>query len=139
MNSNILLDSYAAIIESKILHLSGTESIMEADYIVNPNTTSLVGRIIIINLPLESNLCKLSRFNQIISRYPLQGVKHTFIPYTSEYLPQEKPLSNLILTKELIKSNKYLNYLKNHNFLISIEPYTNGYLNLIGYLTIKSI
>lgn len=140
MNSNkILLDSYAAFVEAELLNLEITESIIEAEYIVNPCTVSLVGRKIIINLPTDLDLNKLSRFNQIISRFPLEGIKHVFLPYTLSLNFTEKPISNLILTKELLKSNKYSNYIKKHNFLISIEPFTNGYLNLLGILTLNSI
>jgi hypothetical protein len=124
--------------------LDTTEIAFMATHYVNPVWNNLIGKTIIITLPVKLDLERLTRFNKVISRYPLEEGEKTLnydlVPYSEVEFKMEDHCnySRKILNKYLLTSNDY-DIKEDGRFLLGTEPETNGYLNTIGYLLLKTI
>lgn len=138
MNSKVLIDSAASIIEADVLELDTTEYIGRASVLVNPQSISCVNRTIWINLPIKIDYDRLKRFNRIKSRFPIDCDDYELIPYKDNFIStQDRPLSRLILNKYLLSNSNYKEKIKAEKFILGVETKTKGYKNLINYLIEK--
>jgi len=139
-SKKIFIIDYASFIESEYLELETTPSMTEAKYVVNPKYTHLVDKIIIVNLPIDIAFPKLSSYNKIISRFPIEeGIE--IEPYDTpadRVERDESEFSCLILNKEMITNPKYLDIVANNNFLVGIDTIMDGFITLAGYLILKN-
>lgn len=125
--------------------LDTTEVAFQATHYVNPIWNNLIGKTIILTLPTNLDLKRLTRFNKVISRYPLSLVngkelKYDYIPYPEvEFkLNVGSNYSNKILNKYLLTSENS-NISESDRFLLGTEPLTNGVVNTVGYMLLKTI
>jgi hypothetical protein len=125
--------------------LDTTEVAFQATHYVNPIWNNLIGKTIILTLPTNLDLKRLTRFNKVISRYPLSLVngkelKYDYIPYPEvEFkLNVGSNYSNKILNKYLLTSENS-NISEGDRFLLGTEPLTNGAVNTVGYMLLKTI
>ena len=140
-----LLDG-ASLLESEIMGLGVTNSLDEVSYFINCDIPSLVGKIIIINLPIEINLEGIQRFNEFILRYPIKeleelGAKYKYVEYEIgdvEEIEDEADISCLILNKYLLSDDTKIKDIEGKSFLLGTDYKTNGKLNLIGYCIFKN-
>lgn len=136
MSSKVYLVDSASILESKIMKLGLTSNYNKANYVVNPKSIGTVGKEIIINLPLKLDFNRLSRFNHIISRFPIDCDNYELIPYDEGIIDLELELleGRYILSKDLLSTLDFTDILLGSKFVYGLEPETEGYLNLVGYL-----
>jgi hypothetical protein len=124
--------------------LDTTEVAFLATHHVNPIWNNLIGKTILITLPVNLDLERLTRFNKVISRYPLESngktLKYELVPYSEVEFKMEEHghYSKKILNKYLLTSDEH-DIKEEGRFLLGAEPETNGYLNTIGYLLLKTI
>lgn len=142
MNSNeeVLVVDYASFIESDYMNKISTDNLAKSKYVVNTQYSHLIDKIIIINLPVEVPIEKLSRYNQVISRFPtVDGVK--LDPYE---LPKNRnslkveDYSLLILNKDMLLDMDNLDVVANNNFLLGIDTIIDNYITLAGYILLKN-
>lgn len=145
MNSSIYSKDSCSRMEAAWNNIDTTEVAFLATHYVNPIWNNLIGKIIIITLPIKLDLDRVTRFNKVISRYPLESpsgkeLKYELKPYSEVEFKYEDHgnYSKKILNKYLLTSENY-DIKEDGRFLLGTEPETNGYLNTIGYLLLKTI
>lgn len=126
-------------------NMDTTELAFTATHYVNPRWNNLTGKTILLTLPTDLDLKRLTKFNIVISRYPLQQVdgkdlRYEYKPYPNvEFkLTESSHYSNRILNKYLLTSETS-NITDKDRFILGTDPETNGAMNTIGYLLSKSI
>lgn len=136
MNFKVYFKDAASYLEAHILGLELTSSYVESMYVVNPKSIGVAGKTIIINLPLELDYNRLSKFNNIISRFPIDCDNYELKPYEVGNLNLEltEVEYTFILTKELLSTLDHLNLIVKSRFLWGLDPITRGHYNLVGYL-----
>jgi hypothetical protein len=143
MPSKILANNSSANIEAELSGYDTTNLFPIASHVVNP-TQGTVGKIVIINLPIDSDLELVCRRNKVISRFPLklpEGVKYDLVPYPEVDYKIDKnhqPYSNMILNKWMLLDPDYVVSLDDR-YLLAIDPITEDYVNCIGYLLLNTI
>lgn len=112
----------------------------EADIIINPRYGSIIGKHIIINLPVDIPLEQLNKYNSITSRFYISP-NIDIEPYS---IPKNRgrvtinDASPLILTKELISNIDMMGHLNLDKFLIGINEDIDDNLTLIGYMILRN-
>jgi hypothetical protein len=124
--------------ESKLLNLNSASQIRNVEFLVNESFISSINKTILINLPIDIDFDRLSRYNEIISRFPIKCDHYSLLPYVIEEHSQPLDVSPLILTKQLLSDIDQIDNIKNKKFLIGVNPITEDYLNLVGYLLINN-
>lgn len=126
-------------------NMDTTELAFTATHYVNPEWNNLIGKTILLTLPTDLDLKRLTRFNTVISRYPLPQVdgndlRYEYRPYPNvEFkLTESSHYSNKILNKYLLTSETS-NVTDKDRFILGADPETNGAVNTIGYLILKTI
>lgn len=122
--------------ESDILNAELSDSIRKSNYVVNPHYSYLMNKAIIIDLPLEINLDKLSSYCDIYSRFPIDGIP--LVPYVqpaNQKKVDPESYSLKILNKYIMDSDEpdQIEELSKTNYLIGIETDIDGYLTAVGY------
>lgn len=145
MNSSVYVQDSCSKLEAKLRGLDTTEVAFLATHYVNPTWNNLVGKTIILTLPTNLDLKRLTRFNKVISRIPLNKVdgkdlKYEYEPYadTDSKQVESSHYSRKILNKYLLTSER-ISITDKDQFILGVEPETNGALNTIGYLLLKTI
>jgi len=145
MNSKVYSKDSCSRLEAAWNSLDTTEVAFLATHFVNPIWNNLTGKTILLALPTKLNLKKLTRFNKVISRYPLETDGDEKLNYELRPYPEvefklnvSSHYSKKILNKYLLTSEDS-DISDNDKFLLGTEPETNGYLNTIGYLLLKTI
>lgn len=145
-NYKILSDSPLSIFESIYLGLPRTTAYYDYSYVVNPNNKYLTGKTIIINSPHVKNLDDLARSNKIIARFPIKCDNYELIPYdlnTELRLKCTYFTSRYVLTPYLLMTQNSIVYdplndtLLMDRYILGDDLYTDGYLNVAGYLKKK--
>ena len=144
--NKIFLYDGASLLETEILGWESTILIKDATHFVNLEIQSLVGKTIIINLPIEFNYERLQQFNKFIIRYPIKELDKLKIEYeyteydinTIEEVKDESNVSCLILNKYLLSNKEKINEIKDKKFLLGTDYMTNEKPNLIGYCILKN-
>lgn len=138
---DVLVTNYASLMEYRLHDESKMTNIQsKADIVVNPSYGSLVGKIIIINLPVDVPIDKLSQFNKIISRFPI-GYGIEIKPYE---LPKDRKsidlddYSCLILNKDMLLDIDYAEAVESGNFLIGTDTIIDDEVTLAGYLLLRT-
>lgn len=144
----IVAENSCSKLEAKWNGLEPTYNELESNTVVNPLTDSYVGYTIIIDLPQlkNVNVKKLGKYNKLISRFPLQfdgvfPVKYELIPYGNidfRLTEDRKPYKNRILNKYMLMDPNF-NVTEEDRYILGTEVATSGYINLIGYLVLKTI
>lgn len=142
MSSKVYSDCLCSELEAGWNGLETTTIPYEATHYVNPMWENLVGKEIIISLPTDIDLVKLSKYNKIISRYPLTDfrIKYELIPYTEDNFKIElddKPCIPRILNKWLLTSTDS-EFSSKDRFLLGAGTEVNGYLTTIGLIIKQS-
>lgn len=141
MNSKVYSKDSCSRLEAAWNNLETVDVAFMADCYVNPSWNNLTGKLIILTLPINLDLKRLTRFNRVISRYPLnEDLQYDFIPYPSvdPKHTTSSHYSKKILNKYLLTSEDF-NISEEEGFLLGTEPETNGYVNTVGYLLLKTI
>lgn len=145
MNSSVYSKDSCSRMEAAWSDLETTEIAFRATHFVNPIWNNLVGKTILLSLPTNLDLKRLTRFNKVISRYPLDKIDGKELRYEYEPYPEVdfklsvgSRYSKKILNKYLLTSEN-TNITDKDRFLLGTEPETNGAINTIGYLLLKTI
>lgn len=146
MSSKLLVRGSCSSIEADLNNYEETISILDATHYVNPPWQNLVGKTIIINLPIKVDYKRLGRYNRLISRFPINSegkrpIKYDLIPYPEVEFSINKnpqPYKPLILNKYLL-SDPDIKITPEDRYLLGTDPTTGGELNLVGYMIVKTI
>lgn len=135
MSRKILIDDYASLLESKLFpEMEVTYKPYEANVIVNPKYGAIIGKTIIINLPVEVPLDQLMGNNDIVSRFNT-GYNIPIVPYA---VPDDRKdvtvdeASCLILNKSMLLNQKYAKLVSRSKFLLGIVETIDGDATLVG-------
>lgn len=143
MNSKkIFAHDAASYMEAEIRGLEVIDDPRLSDIRVNPKSSSLINKKIIINLPVEADLSRLEKFNDIISRIPIEGCNNfTLEPYDVDEIgcDESKIHSPLILTKDLMANSDMRDDVLRNSFLLGTDSDVNGYITIIGVKIIMGI
>lgn len=118
-------------------------NLLESVVFTNPTWNNIVGRTVIVDIITDNNYKRLGRYNKLISRIPLPGdkIKYELIPYQEVEFKlnlNPKPYSKWILNKFMLLDEDY-KVDSSDRFLLGTDPSVDGYLNLVGYLILKTI
>lgn len=142
MSSKTLVKNSTARIEAEL----NNEEVTEVDYlakkVINPDK-SVVGKSVIINLPMDVDYTIITKRNKVISRFPLQGdgLKYELVPYPEVEFSNDlvyRPYSSMILNRWMMLDPDYIVTLTDR-YLLGIDPVTNGEFNCIGYMLERTI
>lgn len=141
MSSKVYIDGYPALIESRSLGAIEVNSMVDADFIVNPKHGNIFNKTIIINLPTEMPINKLRKFNKVLSRFDLGIDGIEIVPYEipkNRKKLRSKDYSLLILTKDMINDVRYAQLIENNQFLVGVDECVDDNTTLVGYLISRS-
>lgn len=145
MSSKLYSVNPCSQLEAHLNNLEQTNILFFATHFVNPIWENLVGKVIYVTLPINIDLSELSKYNKIISRYPLDSmidskVNYDLIPYDEvERTPgdESKQYSSKILNKYMLDDSN--SNLSDENYLIGSDETVNGFMTTVGYIVSKSI
>lgn len=136
----ILVVDYPSFIEQSVCGLPSTAAIYDADIIVNPSYGSVIGKTVIINLPISVPIEQLKDHNKIISRFPISSdIEIQLFP-----MPENRcevtadEVSCIILTKDLINDPRYIELVHYSKFLLGTSVECDGGLTAVGYVLLKN-
>lgn len=135
MNSKVLVKDYASLLEVKLINsFEEVRRFIDADIFINLPYGSVIGKMIIINLPVEVPLDQLLEDNVVVSRFRISDR----IPIVSYNLPENRksiPLEDyscLILNKLMFTNMKYAKVVSENNFLVGVLETIDNDATLIG-------
>jgi len=139
MNSKVLIKDYASLMEFRLGGYNSTNLIHQADIIVNPTFSSPMRKKILINLPVEVPISRLSKFNKIVSRFPINGVEleEYKLPRNRTEIHKED-YSLLILNKYMLTDLSRANLIDNTNFLLGVDAVIDDSITAVGYLLLRT-
>lgn len=144
MNSKrkILVTDYASLIEKRENYpdCESTQSISEADVLVNPKWGIFMDKEIVYNLPISSPITDLDTMgNKIVSRFMIGGSVEV-VPF-KETEPKEvgpDKFSLKILNGDLMLDPEFAREIDESNYLIGITPEIDGQPTLVGKKLMES-
>lgn len=132
-SKKIFIKDAASYLEAKIAGLDLTEDPRNSKVLVNPKSKSLVNKVVLLNLPVSINFDRLIKFNEVISRFPINCSRYRLKPYEVNKTTESRDdYSPLILTKELMTNPDKISEVVDGAFLLGTETEVEGYLTLIG-------
>lgn len=140
MSSKLLVVDYPSFIEQSVSNLESTAAIYEADVIVNPTYGAVIGKTVIINLPIEVPIEQLKDQNRIISRFPIADgieVQPYSLPSDRHEVTSEE-MSYLILSPDIVNDPRYIELVHYGKFLIGTSVEIDGELTAVGWLLLRN-
>jgi hypothetical protein len=136
----ILVVDYPSFIEQSVHNLECTAAIYDADIIVNPTYGSVIGRTIIVNLPISVPLDQLKDHNKIISRFPISSdIEVQLFPLPtnrSEVTIDE--MSCIILSKDIVNDPRYIELVHCSKFLVGTSEICDNAITAVGYILLRN-
>lgn len=135
MNSKKVFAKNAAdYLEARILNLDTTNDYRESDIRINPKSSSLLNKLVVINLPPDKCVYQLDQFNEILSRFPLKCDRYRLKPYSEKDIHKEvnNKISPLILTKDLMTNPDMVDEVLSNTFLLGTDIEVENYITIIG-------
>lgn len=143
MSSKMLDTGSSSRIEAELEQCEMSTNLLESVVFTNPTWNNIVGRTVIVDIITDSNYKRLGRYNKLVSRVPLPGdkIKYELAPFKDVEFKlnlNPKPYSKWILNKFMLLDEEY-SVSSSDRFLLGTDPSVDGYLNLVGYLILKTI
>ena len=132
----ILVNNYASLIEKieNYPECESTQSISEADILVNPKWGIFIGKEIVYNLPVSSPISDLMYMgNKVISRFRI-GDPIEVIPFEDKESKEVSPdeFSLKILSGDLMLYPEFAEEIDESDYLVGITPEIDGEVTLVG-------